>query len=68
LEQRGYAQIDAHFDVTPLTGHWKWSFFGRNLTNQQYLTYGSVAPGTTGGLLAFTARGIQLGMQGGFSF
>jgi iron complex outermembrane recepter protein len=66
LEQGGYAQLDAHVDL--LADRWKASLFGRNLTDRRYQTFGSVAPGTINGLLDFTSRGRQAGVQVGFNF
>ena len=66
LEQGGYAQLDAHVDL--LADRWRVSLFGRNLTDRRYQTFGSVAPGTINGLLDFTSRGRQAGVQVGFNF
>jgi iron complex outermembrane receptor protein len=66
LEQGGYAQLDAHLDL--VTDHWKWSLFGRNLTDRRYETFGSIAPGTNNGLLDFVSQGREAGVQAGFNF
>ena len=68
LEQRGFAQIDAHLDLKPANGHWSLSVFGRNLTDKRVIEYGSVAPGTVSGLLAYLSRGRQIGVSAGFNF
>ncbi len=68
LQQRGYAQIDAHIDLKPADGHWTASLFARNLTGYRYREYGGVVPLTTGALFTDQSRGRQIGVRGGFNF
>ena len=67
LEQRGYAQIDAHIDLKPAGGKWSVSLFGRNLTDYHYRETGGTVPLSTG-LFTDQSRGRQLGVRAGFDF
>lgn len=66
VAQDGYVTIDAHLDLKDGNGAWTLSLFGRNLTDKRYNEYGSVSPGTKDGLLAFPAKGRQIGIRAGF--
>ena len=66
--QQGYVQVDVHLDLKPRDGRWSLSLFGRDLSDRQFLEYGSAVPLTTGGLVDFRSRGRQLGLKAGFQF
>ena len=67
MEQKGFAQIDAHVDFGPTDGRWNLSLFGRNLTDQQPLVYATLTPlNSTAVLGGYDNRGRQIGLK--FSF
>lgn len=63
MEQSGFAQIDGHLDVGPTDGAWRLSLFGRNLTDEQVLEYGTLQPASSSAVVGAYSRGRQIGLR-----
>lgn len=63
MEQSGFAQVDAHLDIGPSDGAWRLSLFGRNLTDEQVLEYGTLQPASSTAVVGAYSRGRQIGLK-----
>jgi len=61
--QKGYALLDAHFDLTQNDSWWTVSLFGKNLTDTLYFALAADVPTIKGARLATTPRGRELGVR-----
>ncbi|MFC0303989.1 TonB-dependent receptor [Rhizorhabdus histidinilytica] len=67
MVQHAYADLGAHVDFGAVDGRWNLSLFGRNLTDQRLLEYGSVVPGSGTAVTGSYSRGRQLGVKLSFN-
>lgn len=67
MDQKGFAQVDAHLDFAAADGAWKMMLFGRNLTDKRYLDFALPPPGQSTAVVGNYAKGRQLGFQLGFA-
>jgi iron complex outermembrane receptor protein len=63
MQQKAFAQLDAHIDFGASDSTWNLSLYGRNLTDYQPLDFGVIQPGSPTAVLGNYGRGRQIGVK-----